>query len=524
MKKILLFLSLLVCLKMEGQGSYVTTTFQDSGQHAKNINVVFTPLSTPILGIGPSIYSLPQSVIATNGYLAPYFLYSGNYSVTFGPQYDTIRIGITNNGSTNDLFATQTNFISIYTNFTSLFFNFPSVVAGTNVTVVTNTNSFGIVYYVVSAGTNGSSGGGSGGANVGAGTNVVTTTNVVGGVTNVTVSATGVQVSAGVNTSTSTNVVNGVTSVTVNAVSTSFAAAQAIVSSTPFNPVQDSRPLAVYDLKGVFPPSNTLYVLCTNNGTGGGTIDDILIDYIPSVNDTDQPILSVWTDGISNGCQLLSYVASQGKPLIGWQCDTIRLKSQPNVNYGIGRGVERRCYFNARTNFSVAITLPFWYNNGQIWTDIEYRSGCPVTSNYCYISEIKAMPTAGQTVSVGALTGVAGQFESYTFFLLSPTQLAFESRPSLYLDGFLTLWNGTEDSVGGSWYWDEETKPIATDQDGAIPTPFLKNRYGYAHGAMMYRFYNGAFFNNSFTLNITNTTGTTISNDILAVYYAPYSP
>lgn len=152
-----------------GQGSWVTTTFQDSGANAPNVNVVFTPLSTPILGIGPSIYSLPQSVIATNGYLAPKFLYAGNYSVSFGPQYDTIFIGVTNNLSTNDLFAAQTNFITIYTNLSFLTFNLGAVAPGANVTVVTNTNAFGIIYYTVSS----SGGGGSAPTNLAGASGVI---------------------------------------------------------------------------------------------------------------------------------------------------------------------------------------------------------------------------------------------------------------------------------------------------------------------------------------------------------------
>lgn len=370
------------------------------------------------------------------------------------------------------------------------------VAAGPGLIASTNGN-------VVTISTNGTSGGG-GGANVGAGTNVTAQTNVVGSVTNVIVNA----ASLGVNP-------QYFTLTPIGPANTSN-----FLSFIPQNQSVDTRPLVDSDIKGAFPASNVLINLFTNSG--GCTIRSIRVDWIEYTNSIwngyDQPILSIWDNGQSNGCQELSFLAAQGQPLVAFHGDTIDLNSTYILFQGSGFGGQRDGMFvNSQSNGSVSIKFPFW-NAVQLWSDVIYSVGAVVVTNSWHMIEKQQMTANGTTFTISPLVSSVGQLESLYMFGEGNIQGYLESRPSLYLDGNLIQANGTEDFFGGSWYWNGGIQPYATPQWGTIPTFWLHQLYGFTYANDSYRFFQGAYFNSTLLANYTNLSGVSISNDFLMTY------
>lgn len=163
----LIFIFSLTLPSFSQVGSYVTGTFQSGQAGVQTVNVVFTPIGTPYY-LGPVIGSVPVSFVATNGYLSPTFLYTGNYSMSWSPQYDAEIIGVPATGLTNNVGVLTTNFITLYTNIAII--NTPTVYSSDgSVTVATNINGTLVTAYNLHTSSGGGGGGNSNFVNVSGG-------------------------------------------------------------------------------------------------------------------------------------------------------------------------------------------------------------------------------------------------------------------------------------------------------------------------------------------------------------------
>jgi hypothetical protein len=182
----------------------VTNSFTSTGSGTNTIKVVFTPTNTPlVLSNGTIIYSSTVTAYATNGILAPTWVVTGGYVVTFGPQSDTYNVGVPYDSNTYSLWQLGTNQTAV-TNFPVL----PGVssIVTTNIAgpyTGVNVEDIGSVYYFTF--TNGTSTG----SQVAGATNVYGNTNNLVIVTNNNGSLT---FSNNVNTNISTNATGNSTS------------------------------------------------------------------------------------------------------------------------------------------------------------------------------------------------------------------------------------------------------------------------------------------------------------------------
>jgi hypothetical protein len=264
-----------------------------------------------------------------------------------------------------------------------------------------------------------------------------------------------------------------------------------------------------------------MFVMMTNNGPC--TIQSILVDtedypgHDPVGSD---PIISIFADGKSNGCNLWMFMATAGNPQVPFHGQVIDFKGPSSGgNPSTAYGAIRQVFINARTNASVGITFYDPNPNPGGWFDVEWRSGLPTVTNSWHMLEKQQMTQPSNTFSITNFNAV-GQVESLTMFALaSNSQSYLEARPYLMLDGTTLTMNGTEDFFGSQSYFMNGMSVYATPQWGNESEYFLAQKYGFGHGNCSYRFLNNAYFNTTFSLVYSNTTSVAISNDFLLTYW-----
>lgn len=307
------------------------------------------------------------------------------------------------------------------------------------------------------------------------------------------------------------------------------------VSFIPQNVSVDTRPMVDADVKGAFPNTNTLITLFTNFGPC--TIVNIHVDWVGGstcIMQSNQPWISIWADGVSNGCQMKSFFASQGDLLKPYHAGVIDNSSVFVTGYaqsGTGDGQRRKTYINCQTSGAVAINFPFWGGTGlQIWTDVLYLTGTPVDNSVWHCVEKQQTTANNTTFSIASIAGT-GHVEELYMYALCSIQGYLESRPALYLDGNLIQQNGTEDQFGGSWYFNYNSSSYHTpDYGNDSGSGFLQSLYGLPYGNSSYWFFGDshinpagsfAYFNSTLLFNYTNGSGVNISNDFLITYRPP---
>lgn len=283
----------------------------------------------------------------------------------------------------------------------------------------------------------------------------------------------------------------------------------------------DTRQLQDADIKGLNPTNGVPIILFTNSGPC--TINQILVAWGGTnnlFNYTNQPILSVFCDGVSNGCQLLSFLAAQGSPSVPFHSDNVDFPT-PWWTGTLG-GSRQNMQINSFSNCAVWIT--YAENSITFYGDVAYKSGTPLVTNSWHMVESQGNSLSGSVFSVQALSGVVGAVESICQFTTSTntSQNYQESRPTLYLDGNAYLANGNEDFFGGHFYFDAGQNTFATPLWGTQCDAYLAGMYGALHGNSSYRFFSGAqsaYFRSSMTFNYTNAANCTLSNDFLITYW-----
>lgn len=280
------------------------------------------------------------------------------------------------------------------------------------------------------------------------------------------------------------------------------------VTFVPINETVDTRPTGDYDIKAAAVSSNTPVVIFTNNGACTVIemrVEAMLLSSIPG------PIISFYTDGMSNGCQLYTLLAIQGEPTFPWGADTL---DYTLLWHFAQFGGTRQLYINAFTN--CGIVLSGFYTNVSLWTDVGYRVGTPAVSNRWFCQEVRSLSANGAAFSLVSQTNIAGQIESVEQFTASTNGFAYlEQKPFLYADGIPYYKNGNEDFFRGAGYWQTGQSVVYTAQRGTQATPYLANLYGWTTGNMSYLFPQNYYFNHSFNLQYTNASGFTITNDFL---------
>ncbi len=288
---------------------------------------------------------------------------------------------------------------------------------------------------------------------------------------------------------------------------------------------QDVRNIADYDLKGSVVTNGSI-VIMTNNGPM--TIQDIRFDaYFNNATNLNQylypsPIISIWADGVSNGCQLYSFYACHGQPVVNWHTEVLDWYSAPYSD--LISGDRHNMLINCKTNGGVVVTFPSPLTNITVYSDVIYRPGAPTISNSWHMSEVQGIVAPNNILTVAGITNRPGQVESVVQFALSTNGQGYlESKPILNLDNqsFITA-NGNEDFFGGTGYWGAGSDSYATDLWGNKCQSYLSQTFGWTSANSSYRFFQNAYFTNSFSLTYTNITLTGsfyVSNLFLATYW-----